>query len=241
VITTETGPARKSACRALVTALLVLMMAACTVPSDDEARPIDPARLVSASNKANCTAPGVGAESVTVNAYLVNQQREPPFVTPVDRVITDKPPTPYEALNALVNCRVTDDDRRNGLATSIPEGTELLGLDPVSVPGKDGVCEVRLGRLPNRGSQKADDLDKLAVAQIFFTVTGPGLTEQVSGLKFMIDGRPVAVNTDRRTVSQNDVVTRDDFLSSSPPPTTTSVRPATTVNTSPNTTTTRKS
>ncbi len=210
-------------------AVVALATAACTVPSDNEARPIDPARLGSAeSNKINCTTRSVGAQTETVQAYLVSQSDEPPFVTPVDRIITKLPPTPYSAVDALINCRVTDDESRRGLATLLPQGTQLIGLDPV--PDQPGMYEVRLGALPNRGTQKVDDLDKLAVAQMFFTATGPGLTEQVRGLRFTIAGRAVAVNTDRVTVGQNDFVKREDFLRSSPPsattPTTTTAIPA---------------
>ena len=207
-------------------AFLALATAACTVPSDNEARPIDHARLVSSqSTKINCTTPPVEAQTATVQAYLVSQKDEPPFVTPVERIITKLPATPYNAVDALINCRVTDDESRKGLATLLPQGTQLIGLDPV--PDQPGMYEVRLGALPNRGTQKVDDLDKLAVAQMFFTATEPGLTEQVRGLRFTIAGRAVAVNTDRVTVGQNDFVKREDFLRSSPP--STSTPPTTTV------------
>ena len=212
-----------SARRAWLASMLVLAAiaaAACTVPTDDEARPIDPARLLSPSNKINCTAAGVGVQTATVQVYLVSQQRELPFVESVDRIITNTPPTPYDALNALLNCLVTEEDRRRGLATAVPEDTQLLGLDPA--PDQPGFFEVRLGPLPNRGAQKADDLDKVAVAQIFFTVTGPGLTEQVRGLRFSIAGNAVAVNTDKRTVGRGQFVERADFIASAPPTTTAS-------------------
>jgi spore germination protein GerM len=200
-----------------VAMLASLALAACTVPSDGEARAIDPARLDAASsNKRNCTSAGVDVESVTVRVYLVSTKEKdaPPSVSPVDRILPAREKTPREALDALFTCKVTAEESRDGLATSVPEETQLLDL--VQIPGTDGLYEVRLGPLQNRGSKQVDDLDKLAVAQIFFTATAPGLTAEVKGLRFSIDGRAKAVSTDERTVSQTDFVRRTDFKSSSP-------------------------
>ncbi len=212
------GPTLRRRCSAGATAVLLpLFASACTVPSDDEARAIDPTRLVAASsNKINCTSPGVDVASIELLVYLVNTQDEPPAVTPVDRVLPESKPTAEAALGALFRCRVTTEETRDGLATVVPEETQLLGFG--QIPGAaPGYYEARLGPLQNRGSKQVDDLDKVAVAQIFFTVTAPGLTDEVKGLRFSIDGRAVAVSTDKRTVSRTDFVTREDFVSSSPP------------------------
>ncbi len=196
-------------------ASIAAIAASCTVPRDDQARPIDPTRLVSsASNKINCASPGVDAPSTVLRVFLVSQKAEPPFVTPVDRVVATTAATPRAALDALFNCRVTDEDRRNGLATDIPEETILLGLDPIA--DRTGFYEVRIGRLQNRGAQKVNDLDKVAVAQIFFTAANAGLTQHVVGLQFNIAGRAVAVSTDRGTIGQSDFVCREDFSASGP-------------------------
>lgn len=209
---------RAAALRLTALAVVVVVLdAACSVPSDNEARAIDPTRMVRASsNKINCASPGVDLPSIKLRVYLVNAENEPPVATPVDRVLPQSDATPRAALEALFRCRVTTEETGGGLATVIPEETQLLGFETI-VGAEPGYYLVRLGSLQSRGSKKADDLDKAAVAQIFFTVTAPGLTEEVKGLRFSIDGRAVAVNTDRRTVSQSDFVKRDDFLSSSPP------------------------
>ena len=205
-------------------ATVATIAAACTVPRDDQARPIDPSRLVSsASNKINCASPGVDVPSTVLHVFLVSQNADPPFVTSVERVVSTPAATPRAALDALFNCRVTDEDRRNGLATDIPEETQLLGLDPIA--DRTGFYEVRIGRLQNRGAQKVNDLDKVAVAQIFFTAADAGLAQHVLGLQFSIDGRAVAVTTDRGTVSQSDFVCREDFLASSPSSATTRTTP----------------
>jgi hypothetical protein len=210
-------PVRRARLSAVVLAAGVLA-ASCTVPRDDEARAIDPTRLVAAtSNKRNCTSASVDAATIEVTVYLVSTRAEgaPPSVTPVPRVVTASEPTAREALDALFTCRVTtDESRERGLATSVPEQTQLLDL--AYIEGTDGLYEVRLGPLQNRASKQVDDLDKLAVAQIFFTATGPGVTTVVKGLRFSIDGRAKAVSTDERTVSQTDFVRRDDFKSSAP-------------------------
>jgi hypothetical protein len=214
VVTRRRATALRLAALAVV---VVVLGAACSVPSDNEARAIDPTRLVAASsNKINCTTPGVDAPSIIVRVYLVSTEDEPPAVTPVERVLSQSVPSARAALDALFRCRVTAAETDAGLATVVPEETQILGLDPI--PGVEpGYYLVKLGPLQNRGSKKVADLDKVAVAQIFFTLTAPDLIDKVKGLRFAIDGRAVAVNTDKRTVSQTDFVTRDDFLSSSPP------------------------
>lgn len=198
-------------------AIVVVTGAACSVPSDNEAQAIDPTRLVAASsNKINCTSPTVDVSSIQVRVYLVRTQDEPPTVTPINRMLPQSVATARAALDALFRCRVTTAENGAGLATVVPEETQVLGFD--AIPGVEpGYYLVRLGPLQNRESKKVADLDKVAVAQIFFTVTAPGLADEVKGLRFSIDGRAVAVNTDRRTVSQADFVKRDDFIISSPP------------------------
>lgn len=223
---------RRSRCALTALAMVlvaILVLVGCSVPSDDEAQPIDPARLEATTPaKRACGLPGVDGAGSSIDAYLVSQQSDPPFVAPVVRIVErTTSPTPFDALEALFECIVTQDERRAGLASAIPEETRLLGVRPINPDS--GVFEVQLGPLRNRGGQRADDLDKLAVAQIFFTATSPGLGGEVRELKFVIDGRAVAVNTDRRTVGQNDTVRREDFVASSPtsvttrPPATTAV------------------
>jgi hypothetical protein len=209
--------------------LALLVLAGCSVPSDDEAQAIDPSRLEStATPKRSCVAPVVvDGRATTVYVYLVSQQSDPPNVKPVPRIVENaEQASAFVALEALFECIVPQDDRRTGLATAIPDQTRLLALRPVNPA--DGTYEVQLGPLRNRAGQKVDDLDKLAVAQIFFTATGSD--PAVTRLRFTIDGRPVAVNTDRRTVGQTDSVIREDFIASSPPSlatTTSTTRPAT--------------
>jgi hypothetical protein len=201
----------------LTLALVALVTPACSVPSDSEARAIDPARLqAAASSKQNCTAAGVDSPGVKARVYLVRQQNEPPNVMPVDRVLTNtEVATPLAVVQALVNCRVTDEEKRSGLATSLPDDAQVLGVDPV--PDNPGIYEVRFGPLRRLSGQNADDLDKLAVAQIFFTLTDPGVSEAVRGVRFTVAGRPIAVNTDKRTVKASATVDRTDFAGSSPP------------------------
>lgn len=192
-----------------------LALGACSVPSDNEARAIDPARMTaSASEKRNCTSPGLDTNAISARIYLVRQRGEPPDLAPVGRVLLGATQaTPFDVLSALVNCRVTEEDKRNGFATALPGDAQLLGVDPVA--GRPGVYEVRLSALSGTGGQK-NDLDKLAVAQIFFTLTDPDVNEPVRELVFTVGGRAVAVSTDNRTVGVNDTVRRGDFLSSIP-------------------------
>lgn len=228
-------PSRCAVTAALLVLLALVVLAGCGVPSDDEAQPIDPARLEATTPaKRSCATAGVDGQTDPVTVYLVSQQSDPPFVTSVERVVENtEQPAPFNALEALFECLVTQEERRSGLASAIPEETRLLGVRLVD--GDKGIYEVQLGPLRNRGGQRVDDLDKLAVAQIFFTATSPELGGLVRELKFVIDGRAVAVNTDRRTVGQDSSVRREDFVASSPTTTTTAgagSRPATTATSS---------
>lgn len=203
----------------LVTSLAVLATcAACAVPTDDEAQPIDPSRFEATSvAKRTCTTPPVDGVGATVHVYLVNQQNEPPNVAPALRIIDDATTaSPSVALEALFECIVTQDERGVGLVSAIPDETSLIALRPTG--SGDGTWEVELGPLRRGGGQRVDNLDKLAVAQIFFTATAADPTGELRQLRFVIDKRRVAVNTDRRTVGQNDAVTREDFVVSSPQP-----------------------
>jgi hypothetical protein len=227
-------PSGRRPSRCAITALVMVLFAllvlvGCSVPSDDEAQAIDPRRLEStATTKRSCAAPVVDGPAAPVKVFLVSQQSDLPNVRSVPRFVEDanRPPA-FVALEALFECIVTQEDRRAGLASAIPDQTRLLGLRPV--PGPEGSYEVQLGPLRNRSGQKVDDLDKLAVAQIFFTATESD--PAVRSLQFSIDGRPVAVNTDRRTVGQNVAVTREDFIASAP------LSPATSSTTAPTSTT----
>lgn len=209
---------------ALLLALLVL--AGCSVPTDNEARAIDPGRLeANTTTKRTCALPGVDGQPTELNVFLVSQQDDPPNVKPVRRTVEDAGlPSAFAALEALFECIVTQEDLRSGLASAIPEQTNFLAVRAVNPD--DGLYEVQLGPLRNRAGQNVDDLDRLAVAQIFFTATGSD--PAVKGLRFVIDGRPAAVNTDRRTVGQAETVTREDFIASSPPTMTGTTSTATT-------------
>ena len=210
--------------------LAALVVASCSVPTDEQASAIDPASLNSSSNpKKNCTSPGVDQPNpVVVHVYLVKQQGEVRVVAPVERIVAEQTATPLAALTALVDCRITDEDRRNGFASAVPDDVDLLGLDPIAE--EPGGLMVRLGSLGARGTANPDDLDKIAVAQIFFTLTDPKLVEPARSIRFTVAGRPVAVNTDRRTAGQNSSVTSDDFVASRP--STATVSPTTSPTTS---------
>lgn len=188
-------------------AMLTLVASACSVPSEQTARPIEPERLVTtATAKPNCNIAQLGERAEPILVYLVSRRDERAFVVPVERLTTGEL-TPAMALTALFDCRVTDDDCGRGLTTAIPDQTKLLDLVPLG----QSDFEVRMSALLDQDLRPVDDLTRLAVAQILYTANSGQVTNGPLRLRFVIDGQPVSVNTDARTVPVGAFVSLDDF------------------------------
>lgn len=87
-----------------------------------------------------------------------------------------------DALTALLK-GVTDDEATMGLSTTIPEGTELLGVDV-----SEGVAHVDLSRAFESGGGSLSMMGR--VAQIVYTATH---FEGVDSVRFRLEGTPVEV------------------------------------------------
>jgi hypothetical protein len=99
--------------------------------------------------------------------------------------------------------------------TAIPPTTGVLDVRLVDGPnGKHDVLEINLNQLEVSGGTRL----KLAVAQMVFTATG---LPEVHGVRFLLNGSPVAVPLDNGESETGAVVTRADFSQLNPTTTTT--------------------
>lgn len=99
--------------------------------------------------------------------------------------------------------------------TAIPPTTGVLDVSLVEGPdGSRDVLEINLNQLEVSGGTRL----KLAVAQMVFTATS---MNDVKGVRFLLNGSPVAVPLDNGESETGAIVTRDDFPQLIPTTTTT--------------------
>jgi hypothetical protein len=212
----------------IVLSTLALLLAACSVPRDDKAKPVD-AQLIPALGPqlSECTdLTEFGAESVLVYAILTQENNAVRTLEPIERYALSA--RPKDALERLFECPPTETEAKRGLTTEIPKST----LDDVKDVG-GGTYEVSLRNLPSSNGQ-TEELSALAVGQIVYTLTEfPG----VNGVLFTIGGEPRGVNTDGATTQPGTPVGRQDFSSSAPTTTTTTTTSTSTTTTTTTTTT----
>lgn len=118
-----------------------------------------------------------------------------------------------QVIEQLVNLRPPEDAT---FTTAIPPTTGVLDVRRITGPdGKDDILEINLNQLQAQGRGL-----KLAIAQIVFTATS---ISGVRGVRFLLNGVPVAVPLDDGESQVGAVVTKADFPQTNPtPPTTTS-------------------
>lgn len=116
-----------------------------------------------------------------------------------------------QVIEQLVNLRPAENST---FTTAIPPTTGVLDIRRVTGPdGKDDILEINLNQLQAQGRGL-----KLAIAQIVFTATS---ISWVRGVRFLLNGVPVAVPLDDGESSVGAVVTKADFPQTNPNPTTT--------------------
>lgn len=196
----------------VVVAALVALVAACGVREDRTPRPLAsdevPFGLLAPATSIAEPLPGVAdTEQSTIwlvdNEGLLARSRraiEPPVdVVDVVRVLLDP---------------VTEAEADAGLRSNIPAGTQLLGIDGPA----DGLVTVDLSRelLTVTG-----ELQRLALAQVVFTVSGLANVDRVL---FRFDGQAAEV-PGRGDELTGEPLTRADFEQFDPLATTTTVEP----------------
>jgi hypothetical protein len=169
-----------------------LALTACGVRTDDSPR------ALTASTTTTTTTPGPGAGGADAFLYFVREGS----LVPVRRGLPDD--SVQTVLPALVQSTKPEEDAA-GISTSVPTGTDVLGLQP-----DGGVLRVDLSDAfdgvvgPSR---------QIAIGQIVLTATDRG---QANRLRFAVDGRSIQVPTPTR--GDTAVVTACDFARLLPSP-----------------------
>lgn len=196
--------------RLVIVTLVVALLAACGVQSDDSPRKIAsedvPFDLLAPATSLGPTPAdeGVGRSVwfVDNNGLLARGERSLPM------------PVTVEAILMALLQGVTDAEANNGLRSNISSDTKLLGVEgPV-----DGRVTVNLSGEILKVSR---ELQRLALAQVVFTVTG---LPNVDRVLFEFDGKPTQV-PGRGAELTAEPLTRADFAQFDPTATTTTVQP----------------
>lgn len=186
---------------AALAALAALALAACGIPTDETPRVL--AADTSTTVGAPITAPAGSTNSTDI--YLSTGEVSEPLVA--KRRGLDGEPNPERALEALL-AGPTTQDLDEGLATSIPTGTDLLGWDL-----DDGTLTIDLNEVFYTGE---GDAAVSAFAQVVLTATAlPSFP--IDRVRFRREGDAIQAFT-AGGAGTKDVVTRADYRSLDPDP-----------------------
>lgn len=183
---------------------------ACGVQADNRPRPVAsedvPFDLLAPAASAAETQPGEGVGRavwfVDNDGLLSRGERAFEGAVTVEVILT-----------ALLQ-GVSDAEANNGLRSNITSGTKLLGVDGPS----DGLVTVNLS---SEFLTVSRELQRLALAQVVFTVTG---LPNVDRVLFEFDGKPTQV-PGRGDELTADPLKRRDFGQFDPTATTTTIQP----------------
>jgi spore germination protein GerM len=183
-------------------ALTAALAVSATVACSRESGPveIDPSGLPFSLTRSPSPTATVPAEH-TFTAYLVQDGRLVPVARP-----SAGEASPALAVRALV-IGPTLDERQSGIRSFVPTQTSVLEVSVF-----DQIAEVDLSG--EFQGPAPPEVILLRVAQVVWTLVGrPGIT----AVRFVIDGEPVSVPTDRGTPIDRPV-TAPDYASVAPPP-----------------------
>src|SRR5579884_897575 len=165
-----------------------LGLAGCSSASRDAQRTTTTSAATSTSTSAGSTTSSTGSATSStttgasgptqVSVYFISAEK----LTAAHRTVGPTPQVGSAAVTALLS-GPTQAEAQAGLATSIPAGTKLLGLD-VSA----GLATVDLSSDYQSGGGSTSMRDRLA--QVVFTLTQFPTVQQV---RFELDGKPVTV------------------------------------------------
>jgi len=179
---------------------------ACGIPGDSAPREISrdalPPELIEATGD---TLPADRGALELVTLYLVdaNERGGGESLVAVQRA-APMPSDPGEVPRAIIEALITASPEalgRTDLVNPVPSDVQVRS----AVLGADGVLDLDLTNLGNVES----GLQRLAVAQIVFTLTELD-DPRVRGIRFSVDGKEVAVPTERGVVEPGRPVTRTD-------------------------------
>lgn len=182
---------------AFLLALLALVPASCSLPTDKGPRAIDPSRVPQVLQPAT-GAPSLesGPDSTTIRLYFVAGTK----LVPVNRTIRlEAKSNARSALEALL-AGPTTAEKALGITSQIPPDTKVL-----SIESDHDVLNVDLSKEIN---QVGGTTSKTAYAELTLTLTS---VAGISKVSFLTEGVQVAAPTDKGNVT---VVRADDYASS---------------------------
>ena len=197
-----------AATRRTVAALLALLLVAtgCGLGANSEPDEITadeiPADLLDPNPSTSTTREGATA---TVTVYLIRRTGSDTRLAPVSREVED-PTRPGTRLEALLQ-PTTEQEQAQGLTSSIPTGTVLLGTPELDAANQELVVDLSSALFDVEGPELAQ-----AFAQIVWTVTE---LEGVRRVRFLVDGEPQRA-PDAEGVEQDGAVTTADYRSLAP-------------------------
>lgn len=183
----------------------VLLLAGCGLAADDEPRAIAPddlpADILDPGTSTSTTASGLTSP---VTVYLLTREGDTTRLAPVVREVED-PSRPGQRITALL-AGVTEDEQDQGLVSSIPADTVLLGTELIDdrqeliVDLSGALFDIQARELAN------------AFAQIVWTVTE---LDNVSQVRFRVDGEAYRA-PNAEGVEQEGAVTKADYRALDP-------------------------
>lgn len=191
---------------------VLLAIAACGVQNDSDPQPLAsqdvPFDLLAPATSVG--AAQAGEDDVTGTVWLVNNDG---LLARGSRRPVDPPVTVEKIVTALLQ-PVTDAEANAGLRSNIGSATRLLGVEGPT----DGLVSLDLS---GEFLTVSRELQRLALAQVTFTVTG---LNNVDRVLFKFDGNPAEVPGAGDELTA-DPLTRADFAQFDPSATTTTIKP----------------
>lgn len=192
---------RYSARAVAVAALLILLSAAagCGVRTTDQAQPLDPALVPSATSAGAATATAGSAAVI----YL-SSGPEGTALRPVRRpAVTGSPAERAATLLSDLVAGPTDAERDRGLSSALPAGL-VLALEPGSAHAGTATVEFR-GAVPGPSAGQV----AVAVGQIVLTLTAD---PAIGSVRLVRDGRTLAAALPDGSLT-TDLLVRGDYSS----------------------------
>jgi len=210
---------RRSRALAVLLVLAALATTACGLREDDEPRVITDDAVPTELSEQSPASTVPEESSVPQRIYVIETRDAEevliPYLAPIPRGL-EGDEYYREVIERLVKFRAEADDP---FTTAIPPTTGVLDVRLVEGPdGKRDVLEINLNQLEVSGGTRL----KLAIAQMVFTATG---IPTVTGVRFLLNGSPVAVPLDVGESETGAVVTRSDFPELYPPTTSPTTAP----------------
>jgi len=192
---------------ALVTALALLAVSGCDVPTNDEPTELSgPFSRLDTTTTSSTTSPQVDGREAIV--YMLRAEDGATVLESITRRVDSEGGVQENLRNLFSQPPATDDPAEADLTTAIPAGATLLAAEASAVDADRLIVDVR-GLFGDQGPQGVTLRN--ALAQIVWTATHPttGFTEVV----FRNDGQPADALVDNLETT-GDAVSRDDYARS---------------------------